>query len=98
MNIGTAIRTLRKKRFPGLTARAFTATIPMHQTTYSKIEKGHIVPEIKPLERIAQKLGVPVFAILMLAIEESDVVKGREGIVPDIHALANEVIDGLESL
>jgi len=96
MKIGEAIKRLRIQRFTLISASKFCSDhLGMHVTTFSKIEHGVVVPEIRVLDKIAKALGVPVVAILLKAVEESDLPESKKHLAADMNRLGDEVIEGL---
>jgi len=97
MKTGQVIREIRHKRFPGVSVTRFSQDIlGMHVTTFSQIENGRPEkPEIRVLIKIAKALEVPFVAILLKAVEESDLPESKKHLVADMNRLGDEVIEGL---
>ncbi len=77
MNIGTAIKKLRKERVPQLTQAEYAATIGISQTYLSQIEGRKKKPSTDILERIAADFEIPLPIIFWYGIEESDIHESK---------------------
>jgi transcriptional regulator with XRE-family HTH domain len=75
MNIGTAIKDLRKKN--QLSQADLAEQCEMTQTALSQIENGLRRPNESTLKRIAEQLKVPEIVIYLLATDDSDVPKEK---------------------
>lgn len=71
MQIGEAIKTLRKKKH--LKQNELSEVCGISQTYLSQIENNKRQPTIDVLQIIGNQLGVPVPVILFLALSEQDV-------------------------
>jgi transcriptional regulator with XRE-family HTH domain len=69
MNLGKAIRQLRKARQLSQETFAYTANIT--QATLSRIESGER-PGEETLNKLCKALKVPVMAVYLIAAEETD--------------------------
>ena len=93
MDVGQAIKTLRRKR--GLTQAQLAGRICMSANSVSSLELGKAFPPRATVERICSALDVPVAYFLMASIEECDFPESksilyRTQLVP----LRNELLEG----
>jgi transcriptional regulator with XRE-family HTH domain len=73
MNLGNAVKELRKKR--GLTQGNFCEEIGITQSYLSQVEKGHKEPSIDVLKKIADALGTPMPVLFWFTLTEEDVIR-----------------------
>jgi len=78
MNIGTAIRTVRKEQ--QISQGILAEMIGLSQSSLSLIESGESIPSPKSLAAICRVLRVSPALLYMLGIEESDVPEERRAI------------------
>ena len=78
MNLGNAIKSLRKRK--NLKQMALADSIGISPTSLSLIESGAKQPSQETLKKICQYLKVPQPFIYFLAMEESDVPEDRKGL------------------
>lgn len=71
MNIGRAIRLIRKQK--GITQKKLADKCDLSYNALCRIELGDVFPKKENINKIAEKLGVPISYILFLSIEEQDV-------------------------
>jgi len=71
MNIGKAIRLVRKQK--GITQKRLADKCDLSYNALCRIELGDVFPKKENINKIAEKLGVPVSYLLFLSIEEQDV-------------------------
>ena len=76
MNIGNAIRTIRKKY--GMTQNQFAGHIGITQTHLSLLEKNKRNPSIDVLERMSQQVFIPLPILLWFSVDEKDVKEGMD--------------------
>ena len=95
MNIGIAIRNIRKQRIPKVNQSEFVKLIGITQTYLSQIETGAKTPHINILEKIAKELNMPLPVIFWLGIQEADVAENKRShfrfLKPTIDAMINEL-------
>lgn len=95
MNIGKAIRTLRKNKL--MTQGGFAASAGITQSYLSLIEKGHKKPSLEVLEQMADILNTPLPVLFWFGIEKEDVSEEKiyiyETLKPSIDNLINEVFN-----
>lgn len=75
MNIGNAIKTIRKKR--GLTQGQLSDEVGMSTNAICNIETAKAWPPVETLNKIANALNVPQSYILLFSIEEEDVPEDK---------------------
>jgi len=62
MNIGENIKRIREEK--GLLQKQVAASVGVHPSNYSKIEKGEREPSIEVLDKIAKLFGLSVYQII----------------------------------
>lgn len=94
MNIGIAIRTIRKQRTPQLNQSEFAKLIGITQTYLSQIETGAKTPNISVLETISKEFEIPLPIIFWLGISEDDIADHKKEhfrfLKPTVDAMINE--------
>ena len=95
MNIGIAIKKLRKECVPKLTQAEYAKRIGITQTYLSQIERGHKKPRIEVIEKIAQEFEIPIPVIFWFSIENSDVNISKlecfKLLKPDVDQIINSI-------
>ena len=93
MNIGTAIRNIRKERTPQLNQSEFAKRIGITQTYLSQIETGAKTPSISVLETISKEFEIPLPIIFWLGINEEDIAEHKREhfrfLKPTVDAMIN---------
>lgn len=93
MNIGQAIRTLRKNDL--MNQEEFASSVGITQSYLSLIEKGHKKPSLDVLQQMADILNTPLPVLFWFGIEREDVSEDKKYIYdtlkPSIDNLINEV-------
>lgn len=94
MNIGIAIRSIRKERTPQLNQSDFAKLIGISQTYLSQIETGSKIPNISVLEIISKEFEIPLPIIFWLAISEDDISEHKREyfrfLKPTVDSMINE--------
>ena len=94
MNIGIAIRTIRKERTQQLNQSEFAPLIGITQTYLSQIETGAKTPTISVLEKISKEFEIPLPIIFWLGINEEDIAEHKREyfrfLKPTVDAMINE--------
>jgi transcriptional regulator with XRE-family HTH domain len=75
MNIGNAIKIVRKQK--SLSQTALAEMTGLTQKALSEIERGGVSPHTKSLEKICQALDIPMPLLYFIAIEEQDIPEDR---------------------
>ena len=75
MNLGNAIRALRKEK--GLNQKKFSELCKISQTYLSQIENNKKTPNLSVIEHMGNVIGIPIPVILFLAINEEDIFKEK---------------------
>ena len=95
MNIGEAIRTLRKNDL--MNQEEFSLSVGITQSYLSLIEKGHKKPSLEVLQQMADILKTPLPVLFWFGIEKADVSEEKQYIYemlkPSIDNLINEVFN-----
>lgn len=93
MNIGQAIRTLRKNDL--MNQEEFASSVGITQSYLSLIEKGHKKPSMEVLQQMADILNTPLSVLFWFGVEREDVSEDKQYIYdtlkPSIDKLMNEV-------
>jgi len=94
MNVGIAIRNIRKERTPQLNQSEFAKLIGITQTYLSQIETGAKTPNISVLETISKEFEIPLPIIFWLGINEGDIAEHKREyfrfLKPTVDAMINE--------
>lgn len=95
MNVGKAIKHLRKERTPQLNQSEFAKLIGITQTYLSQIETGSKKPSIKLFETISDQFKIPIPIIIWLSITDDDISKDKieyyRFIKPQLDSLISEL-------
>ncbi len=95
MNIGAAIRSIRKKI--GVSQFELAEKCELTQTALSQIETGKKRPSQRTFNRICEALDIPPSIIYIVAMEDTDVSPGKKGVYdlvyPSIKSLALQMVD-----
>ena len=93
MNLGLAIKTVRKKR--KIKQTAFAKQVGISQVTVSYIETGRSIPSPQNLKAIARTLNVPIPFLYVLGAASTDVDRARRSVFkeqwPKIQQMAAEI-------
>lgn len=89
MNLGKAIKELRKKR--NCNQMTFAKQIGVSQGYLSQIEKGTKKPSVDLLESMSEKLDIPLPMMFWFSISENDVVPEKV----KIYRILKPVVDNL---
>lgn len=76
MNIGTAVKTLRKERKLGQKELAERCEISVN--ALSQIETNVTFPHKKTIENICKALGIPVSYLLFFSISDEDIPEEKK--------------------
>ena len=94
MNIGIAIRNIRKERTPQLNQSEFAKLIGITQTYLSQIESGLKTPSINILEAISKEFLIPLPIIFWMGITENDIAEHKKEyfrfLKPTVDTMINE--------
>lgn len=90
MNIGRAIRLVRKQK--GITQKKLADKCDLSYNALCRIELGDVFPKKENINKIAEKLEVPVSYILFLSIEEQDVPKDKAEAWNAIRGIAEKIL------
>lgn len=94
MNIGTAIRSIRKKL--SITQYELAEKCELSQTSLSQIETGLKRPSQRTITKVCSVLDIPESIIYIVAMQESDVPASKRGVYelvyPSIKSLALQMV------
>jgi len=94
MNIGSAIKSIRKKL--GIPQWELAEKCSLSQTSLSQIENNIKRPSPKTLEKICNVLDVPESIIYIVAMEDVDIPESKKKayklIYPSIKSLAMQMV------
>lgn len=95
MNLGNAIKTLRKQK--QLKQKQFCDEVGITQSYLSTIESNKKKPSIEVLEKIACKLNTPFAVLFWFTLDENDVEPRKQEMFkllkPSIDGLINELFN-----
>ena len=84
MDIGSAIKTVRKKR--GIQQKDLADICDISQTSISQIENGLKNPSPRNLERLCVALGIPEPMIYIVALQETDIPRSKKEVYKMLHS------------
>lgn len=94
MNIGTAIRSIRRQL--GITQYELADKCAISQTSLSQIENGVKRPSTRTIKKVCEVLEVPESVIYILGMQDTDVPDSRKDIYdlifPSIKNLALQIV------
>ena len=95
MNLGNAIKTLRKHK--DIKQYAFAELCGLSQTYLSQIENNQKEPNISTLKLITEKLNVALPLLFFLAIDADDIPESKKQafqiIGPTVKQLISELVE-----
>lgn len=95
MNIGTAIKELRKKK--KLSQVELAELCDMTQTSLSQIESGSRKPNSETMKKLTTFFNVPEILIYMLATELSDIPEAKRDMFQKVYpSLRNMLVSIFE--
>lgn len=94
MNIGSAIKSIRKKL--SITQYELAEKCEISQTSLSQIETGVKRPSQRTINKVCSVLDIPESIIYIVAMQEADVPASKRGIYdlvyPSIKSLALQMV------
>ncbi len=94
MNIGSAIKSIRKKL--SITQYELAEKCDLSQTSLSQIETGIKRPSQRTITKVCTVLDIPESIIYIVAMQESDVPPSKKGVYelvyPSIKSLALQMV------
>ena len=94
MNIGAAIKSIRKKL--SITQYELAEKCDLSQTSLSQIETGIKRPSQRTITKVCTVLDIPESIIYIVAMQESDVPASKRGVYelvyPSIKSLALQMV------
>jgi transcriptional regulator with XRE-family HTH domain len=96
MNIGQAVKELRKRKFPEMKQYQFAKRIGITQTYLSQLENGQKQASTEVLQNVADACNIPLAILFWFSIEEKDIVTRKQAafkmLKPSIDIMINELI------
>lgn len=92
MNLGLAIRELRKER--GLTQIALASKAELSQTALSQIEKGKR-PGKNTLKKISTALSIPESLIYVMGLEKEDISPEKQPLYDTLFPVIKSMVEKL---
>ena len=93
MEIGQAVKKIRKSQPKEYGQAEFAKKIGISQTYLSQIENGHKDPSTEVLNKIAKVFKTPLPIMFWMGIEESDVRPDRLDIFRKLKPTIDDLID-----
>ncbi len=94
MNIGLAIKSIRKKL--AITQYELAEKCELSQTSLSQIETGVKRPSQRTISKVCNVLDIPESIIYIVAMQEADVPPSKKGVYelvyPSIKSLALQMV------
>jgi len=94
MNIGSAIKSIRKKL--SITQYELAERCDLSQTSLSQIETGIKRPSQRTISKVCTVLDIPESIIYIVAMQEADVPPSKKGVYelvyPSIKSLALQMV------
>jgi XRE family transcriptional regulator, regulator of sulfur utilization len=95
MNIGIAIKSIRKKL--AITQHELAEKCELSQTSLSQIETGVKRPSQRTITKVCQVLDIPESVIYIVAMDEADVPQSKRSVYdlvyPSIKSLALQMVN-----
>jgi transcriptional regulator with XRE-family HTH domain len=90
MNIGTAIRTLRKQR--GYSQKDLAERCVISTNTLCQIENNATFPQKTTINTICKELSIPVSYLLFFSINDEDIPEGKRKLFNTLSKTIQEVL------
>jgi len=90
MNIGRAIVELRKEK--GMNQYELASRADISQSYLSQIENNKKVPSTELIKKLSQKLGQPKAAVLLYALDVTDVAPEKASAFKALNPLLKELL------
>lgn len=90
MNLGTAIKELRKKR--GITQKALAEMANISANALCMIENNDNFPQKNTIKTLCEALNVPVSYLLFMSIDDSDVPEHKQLVFKSLHEATKAVL------
>ena len=91
MNLGNAVKELRKKR--GLTQGDFCKQIGITQSYLSQVENGNKEPSVDVIKKIAVALSTPVPVLFWFTLTEDDVDESKVEVFKLLKPSVDSLVD-----
>lgn len=97
MDIGTSIKTLRKKK--GISQKDLAQKVGIAGASLSQIENNAVFPQKSTINRICEELQIPSSYLLFFSIGEEDVPEEKRGIFNTLNKMIGDLLlDEIESV
>lgn len=94
MNLGTAIKTIRKQK--GLGQKELAELCEISVNALSQIEINSSFPQKNTINRICEALNIPVSYLLLFSISEEDVPEDKKIVFNSLNnAIKNVLIESI---
>lgn len=90
MNIGTAIKTLRKQK--GYSQKEFAEKCEISVNALCQIEINSSFPQKTTIKRICNELGIPTSYLLLFSIDENDVPEDKRKLFNTLNTTIKEIL------
>jgi transcriptional regulator with XRE-family HTH domain len=91
MNLGLAVKTLRKNK--GLTQGNFCEMVGITQSYLSQVENGNKEPSIDVVKKIADALGTPMPVLFWFTLTEEDVDESKVEVFKLLKPSVDSLVD-----
>jgi len=91
MNLGLAVKTLRKNK--GLTQGNFCEMVGITQSYLSQVENGNKEPSIDVVKKIADALGTPMPILFWFTLTEEDVDDNKREVFKLLKPSVDSLVD-----
>lgn len=94
MDIGKAIKTLRKSR--DMTQKQLADRIGCSETNLIFMETGRSFPRMEKIESICRELNIPQSYLLVFSLTKEDIPEGKQGLYETrVQLLRDELLSDL---
>ena len=90
MNIGTAIKTLRKER--GISQKELDENVGLSPNALSQIELNEAFPQRSNINKICEVLNIPVSYLLFFSISEDDIPEDKKTVFKSLNSAVRSVL------
>ncbi|MBC7391524.1 MAG: helix-turn-helix transcriptional regulator [Opitutaceae bacterium] len=90
MEIGTSIKTIRKRK--GISQKELADQCGISTNALCQIELNNTLPQKSTIKIICEKLGVPISYILYFSLTEEDVPEGKRKMFNSLNNLMKDVL------
>lgn len=90
MNIGTAIKTLRKER--GISQKDLAEKAGLSPNALSQIELNEAFPQRSNINKICEALNIPVSYLLFFSISEDDIPDDKKAVFRSLNSAVKSIL------